>query len=161
MEFERYLCREACEICKKPVYADEGYHSVSLNHSSCLSGARKEFEEASKKMAEILGEFGIKPKRKRAREGTGKIAQKCLKMATEAFEREAGVKVTHARIWNQQGGHRGPHWDLAAWGVNFDFLTESGNTARGSISSWSKMTAVSKMKILELSATDIPYMYEN
>lgn len=163
MEAERYLCKEKCDHCGKPVYADEGYHGVSQNHYDCHDDQIRKLDEDIVKLDGMFEDFGFKPKRKKVREGEGKIAQKCLKLATEAFERETGGTVTAANIWNQQGQYRGPRWDLAAWGVYFDFtLPERENIIKGSIASWSTMTAVSKLKVMEIS-TDrgSSYQYEH
>jgi hypothetical protein len=161
MPAERYLCKEKCDHCGKPVYADEGYHGISQNHYSCHDDQIRKLDECIAKLDGVLTDFGVKRKRKKVREGEGKIAQKCIKLATEAFERETGVKVTSALIWNQQGQYRGPHWDLAAWGIDFDFTLEgSDNILHGSIASWSTMTAVSKLKVMELSPSNMPYTYE-
>jgi hypothetical protein len=162
MPAERYLCKEACSNCGKPVYADEGYHGVSKDHYSCHADNLKKLDDLIAKLDGNLSDFGVKRKRKKkVREGEGKIAQKCLKMLTEAFERETEGKVVSANIWNQQGQYRGPRWDLAAFGVDFEFTLEgSDRTFTGSIASWLKMTAVSKLSEITLSASDIPYTYE-
>lgn len=162
MSAERYLCKEACSKCGKPVYADEGYHGISKDHYSCHADQLKKIDEAMSSIDSILADLGVKKKRKRVREGEGKIAKKCVKLATEAFERETGGKVVSTLVWNQQGSYRGPRWDLAAWGVDFEFVLEgSDKVLRGSIASWSKMTAASKFDVLDLSPSTVPYTYEN
>jgi hypothetical protein len=158
---ERYLCKDACEYCGKPVYADEGYHGVSLNHYNCQGNSLERFEEACKKLDELVEDFGIKPKRKKVREGEGRIAQKCIKLATEAFERETGGTVTRALIWNQQGRYRGPKWDLAAWGVDFHFISKEGHQMTGNVVSWSTMTQVSKLDKMDIVPSGTIYAYEH
>jgi hypothetical protein len=162
MPAERYLCKEACSNCGKPVYADEGYHGISKDHYSCHSDNLKKLDDFIEKMDGKLSDFGVKRKRKKkVREGEGKIAQKCIKLATEAFERETGGKVVSALIWNQQGQYRGPQWDLAAFGVDFEFTLEGHDRPfSGSIASWSTMTAFSKLKEIKLSASGVSFEYE-
>lgn len=159
---ERHLVKESCDFCQKHVYADEGYHGLSKNHYSCHNGLLERFEESSKKLDALMEDLCGKPKRKKpVREGEGRVAKKCIKLATEAFERETGGKVTNALIWNQKGIYRGQRWDLAAWGVDFDFTLEGHeNTFKGSIASWATMTAVSKLKEMKISPSNISYMYE-
>jgi hypothetical protein len=162
MATERYLIKDVCEYCKNPVYADEGYHGISQNHYSCQDEQTVLLDKAIAKIDELADSLGIKRKRKKVREGEGKVAQKCIKLATEAFERETGGTVTNALIWNQQGQYRGPQWDLACFGVDFEFTLEgSDHIFRGSIASWSTMTAVSKLKEMQISPSNISYMYEH
>jgi hypothetical protein len=171
MPAERYLCKEACSNCGKPVYADEGYHGISKDHYSCHKDQLVKLDECIAKLEGVdsmLSDLGItdesapkKRRKKKVREGEGRIAQKCLKMLTEAFERETEGKVVSANIWNQQGQYRGPHWDLAAFGVDFEFTLEgSDRNFTGSIASWLTMTAVSKLSEITLSASDMSYTYE-
>lgn len=162
MSAERYMVKDEYAHCKKPVYADEGYHGISKDHYSCQSSIFERFEESTKNLNALLDDFGVKRKRKNASEGEGKAAQKCIKLATEAFERETGGKVTSALIWNQKGVYRGPKWDLARWGVDFDFTLEgSEHIFHGSIASWSTMTAVSKLKVMTISPGSMAYTYED
>lgn len=156
---KRDLVNEACPHCGKPVYADQGYHSVARSHYDCENKQAEKLEEAKKRLDGLFAEWGLKPKRHKKREGEGAIAQKLIKLATEAFERETGVTVVSARIWNQQGQYRGKHWDLARWGVDFTFHTKHGTTARGSIHSWSTMTQCAKQKTLALHQEDMPYTF--
>jgi hypothetical protein len=158
---ERYLCKAKCAICHKPVYADQGYYSVSMDHYDCVLGERKQLKDAIKKVDKALDDLGIKPKRTRVRDGKGRIAQKVIKLATEAFERETGCTVTNTLIWNQPICYRGPKYDLAAWGIDFEFVLKSGLKGRGSISSWCTMTQAAKSDVMELSPTNIPYQFEN
>lgn len=149
MSSERHLCKEACEHCGKPVYADEGYHGVSMDHYSCHKGVIAKFEESAKKLDGIFEDLGVKPKR--ARDGTGKVAQKALKRAVEAIERATEGKVVKTLVWNQQGRYRGPKWDLAAWGVDFELQFEGDEkTYGGSLACWATMTAVSKLETLTI-----------
>jgi hypothetical protein len=162
MAVERHLVKEVCEFCKKPVYADEGYHGISQNHYRCQDEQTILLDKAIAKLDELSDSIGIKRKRKKVREGEGKIAQKCIRLATAAFEEATGGKVVKTLIWNQQGQYRGPRWDLAAWGVDFDFtLPDSENIFKGSVASWSTMTAVSKLKVMDIAPSNISFMYEH
>ncbi len=117
----------------------------------------------------MLSDLGItddsvpkKRRKKKVREGEGRIAQKCIRLATAAFEEATGGKVVNSLIWNQQGQYRGPQWDLAAWGVDFDFtLPDSENIFKGSVASWSTMTAVSKLKVMDIAPSNVSFMYEH
>lgn len=165
---ERYLCKDACDRCGNPVYADEGYHGITQNHYHCEDREREKFEEIVRRIDGIVentdGETVTvvkKRRKKKVREGEGRIALKCIKLATEAFERETGGKVVKHLIWNQQGQYRGPRWDLAAWGINFKFTLEGSETIwTGNIASWATMTAVSKLTEMKISQTDMAYSYE-
>jgi hypothetical protein len=154
---KRDLINEACPHCGKPVYADEGYHTVALSHYKCEDAREERLKEAIKKMDSVFSDFGIKKKRKR--EGDGQIAQKVLKMATEAFEREAKVRVVRSTLWNQKGGYRGKYWDLARWGINFEFVTEDGLLLHGSVHSWATMTQCAKADKMKLHKEDSPFEY--
>jgi hypothetical protein len=172
MVAERYQVNASCSVCGKVVYADQGYHGLSKDHYDCTSrafdNAVEKYEEANRKLNKMFSDLDItddsvpKPRRKkRVREGEGKIAQKCIRLATVAFEEATGGKVVSTLIWNQKGQYRGPRWDLAAWGVDFDFtLPGSENIFKGSIASWGTMTAVSKLKEMKISPSNISYMYE-
>lgn len=155
----RDLAKESCDYCKQPVYCDEGIHGISHNHYRCEAGVKEKFEEDSKKIDAIFAELGIKPKRKR--EGTGKTAQKALKVAIDAIEAMSGGKVLNPLVWNQRGAYRGQRWDLAAWGVDFDLQFKEGEEiCKGSFACWASMTAVSKMEKLAIVEEGIPYTYE-
>jgi hypothetical protein len=162
MAFDRYLVNESCKYCKKAVYADEGYHGISHNHYSCHADQVRLLDEAIEKLEGLADSLGAKQKRKHVPEGQGKTAQKCIKLATEAFERETGGKVVNALIWNQKGQYRGPRWDLARWGVDFEFVLDGREKPfNGSVVSWSTMTAVAKLKTLDISPSNITYAYEH
>lgn len=154
---KRHLINEACPHCGKPVYADEGYHTVALSHSRCEDQTVEKYRDAVNRMDSIFSDFGIKKKRKR--EGEGVTAQKVLKLATEAFEREANVKIVRANMWNQKGVYRGPRWDLARWGIDFEFINKDGLRLSGSIHSWATMTQCAKQKTLKLHREDGSFTY--
>ena len=159
MSVERHLCKEACSFCHQPVYADEGYYGITKDHYACVQADRQEFEKAAKKIDGFFEEVGVKPKTKRAKMGHGKVAQKALKRAVEAFEEASGGKVTKSTIWCQQGSYRGTKWDLAAWGVEFEFELD-GKILAGALACWATMTAVSKMEKLTIWEEGLPYTYE-
>ena len=82
-DMERYLVSEKCPHCGKPVYADEGYHSVSGAHYKCDA----EDKQISIKAFTLLDEiFGIKPKKERTKRGEGKSVQKLKVLIEEALK---------------------------------------------------------------------------
>lgn len=47
----RVLITAACKHCGKPVFADQGYHSVTERHWDCEKALSTEFEKASARVA--------------------------------------------------------------------------------------------------------------
>jgi hypothetical protein len=107
---ERSLISESCPYCKKPVYADEGYHSVALAHYTCV-------ERADTSLKRLTS--AVSPKQRRRRTGEGELSTKMKAVVTEFLKKEfPDREVTNILVWAQEGGYRGYKWDLAKWGMN-------------------------------------------
>jgi hypothetical protein len=83
---ERELVTENCRTCKKPVYADEGYYSVTGEHYDCHKRGLGEFE---KSVARIDLLFGTK--RQTARRGEGASVAKLKVMIVAALSTKFGT----------------------------------------------------------------------
>lgn len=81
MTRERYLVSESCKTCKKPVYADEGYHSVSGEHYDCHQRDRDEFTKVADRLDQILGS-----KRQVSRRGDGASVARLKQMIEAALK---------------------------------------------------------------------------
>lgn len=127
----RDLITPTCPICADPVYADQGFYSITKAHWTC--------HEASTLSDRELNEITLGGRRRRP-EGEGATAQRAKKLAVAALEAAVGAPLEEVTLWNQQGAYRGPKWDLDAWGLDFTFLRDR-DTIRGSASSLATMTA--------------------
>lgn len=75
---ERYLVSEACKTCKQPVYADQGYYSVTGEHYDCHQRGCDELTAATARLEQLVGS---KPQGTRRGEGAS-VAK--LKLMIEA-----------------------------------------------------------------------------
>lgn len=107
------LIKKSCAYCKKPVYAAEGYHTITLDHFDC----HKQESDFLNKYIENI-ETIKKPHRPRVKAGQGKLAQHVKRLVVVGVEQLTGESVREASLWLQQGVYRGPHWDLDSWGVD-------------------------------------------
>ncbi|MDA8151511.1 MAG: hypothetical protein M0003_02150 [Acidithiobacillus sp.] len=135
---DRHIIKSRCSICHGIVYADQGYHGISEDHYDCHTGGKHDVDvkesvqnaiaKGDKAMSALLGEVGLspqKPKKPRARAGTGALAQHVKQLVINAVEAKSGQRVARASLWLQDGDYRGPKWDLDSWGV--DAVIGTGN----------------------------------
>lgn len=150
--------REAgtCHICGQPVENGQAIHGVTGAHWDCNEREDREAQEVFERVDEKLG--GVKPVRKRCREGEGKTAQRAKALAVSAIEIELGALIYDVKLWNQQGIYRGPRWDLDVWGLSFKFRRD-GYECLGSASSLATMTESAKAKKLRAVPDDVPLTY--
>lgn len=102
---ERSLIAEACPVCSKPVYADEGYYSIDGSHWDCHTKGRAQLDAAIKKGDAALARLGFKSRKKR---GEGE-ATLCVKgMIVQALRDFFGsddefdvVLYLNPLVWNQ------------------------------------------------------------
>jgi hypothetical protein len=125
----RPLISAACPTCGEPVFADQGYYSITGEHWACHA----------KQVATVAELTKDRVRRRRRPDGEGKLAVRVRTLAVAALEQAIGVPLSDVTMWNQQGGYRGHHWDLDAWGLDFKF-TLDGHQCAGSASSLSTMT---------------------
>lgn len=151
---------DTCSICQQGIVEGQAYHSFKQAHWDCaypngkqptktLREIIEEGDRAIEKLnaltVEVTGIAPRKPRKKRVREGEGPTALKVKKLASEAVARALGVEsVFDVTMWNQQGAHRGPHWDLDTWGIHFSFVHD-GHVFKGQGSSLSTMTECAKI----------------
>lgn len=165
-QIERYLVTDKCSICQQPVYADQGYHTVALVHSACLPTQSPTLLSPKEVIAQgdaaINGMFAavrMKPKRRRAKAGTGKLALRVQQMVIDALQERTGQPVHSANLWLQEGAYRGIRWDLDSWGV--DAKMGEGDTTLYCCSSLAPMSEYrSCKKVLLSSLEDEAYRYD-
>lgn len=106
------VVKNRCALCGKPVYSEQGYHTITQNHFDCEKKLDEQVETFSKELDAY--------KKPRARSGTGALAQKVKSMVISALERETGetIVLSTVNLWLQNGAYRGQHWDLDSWGVD-------------------------------------------
>lgn len=84
----RFLITESCPHCGKSVYADEGYYSTTGAHWDCHSKSLSELDAAiTKAKSAVTALTGKRPKRIRAKRGTGGPTKKVAAMIQVAIER--------------------------------------------------------------------------
>lgn len=137
-EAVRHLVSKNCKKCGEPVYADQGYYSVTGEHWGCHESTNtieKRGESRAAKVRDLSSIF----LRRRCPEGQGKVARRVKSLAVEAIEKASGGQVHTVTMWNQQGAYRGMKWDLDAWGINFRIILD-GHDFGGCASSLATMT---------------------
>ena len=160
---KRHIVKARCSACHDIVYADQGYHSVSMDHYDCHTGGKRGFDDhmapakaameaGDRAMGVLMGEVGLKPRKPRARAGEGALAQHVRQLVINALEAELGECVTRADLWLQEGDYRGPKWDLDSWGVHA--VVGTGNRMV-SCSSLAPMRDYRRCKTVRLGHTDI------
>lgn len=125
---QRSFIKQECSVCLLPVYADQGYHTCSLDHYDCHRAANPPLPSLQEIQAQgaqgdaaidsMFAAIGAKPKRRRAKAGTGKLSAKVQQLVLHALEEKTGLPVYSANLWLQEGAYRGPRWDLDSWGVD-------------------------------------------
>lgn len=153
-----------CTICTKPVLAGQARYTITNNHYDCeFPGGRQAADESfalvSKQMDGALAAFGIKPKRTKAREGTGKTATKAQALAVAAIEKAVGETLFDVTLWNQQGAYRGKHWDLDRWGLFFSFKRD-GHVFKGQSSTLATMTQCARSTTLVAKPGGMAFSFE-
>lgn len=137
---------QVCSICGKVVEDFTPIYSITGNHYDCqFHGGRKTDKEL---IAELDQKLGCLVKKKRAAEGTGRTARIAQSRAVSAIEKVLGFELYDISIWNQQGAYRGPHWDLASWGLLFSFKDDSDHEFKGDASSVATMGYIVKAKFV-------------
>lgn len=137
-----------CHLCEKPVVDGEAHHGATGAHWDCHSKQESDAVKADARLAQLAHSIPGKPRAPRKREGEGKTALKAKALAVSALEAYLDAKLHSVSIWNQQGVHRGPRWDLDAWGLYFKFERD-GHTFGGSASSLATMTQCVKWQKLD------------
>lgn len=131
-----------CYLCEKPVVAGEAHHGATGAHWDCSQKLEDDVKKADANLR-MLKHSRRAPRAPRKREGEGTMALKVKALAIAALESALGATITETTMWNQQGAHRGPRWDLDSWGLYFKFQ-QDGREMGGSASSLSTMTQCSK-----------------
>ena len=154
----QHLVKAHCSFCRKPVYADEGYHGATLDHYDCHTAGkpvvdhRAEMQAAmdagDRAMGSLLDGLQLKPRKPRARAGEGALAQHVKKLVIEAIQEKFGCGVRSAHLWLQEGDYRGPKWDLDSWGVNA--VLDNGHNMMVSCSSLATMGEYRRCKQVKL-----------
>src|SRR5450830_878629 len=88
---DRELVTESCKTCKKPVYADEGYYSVTGEHYDCHQRGQKEFKRAADRLDQLLDrklQTARKPQTVRRERGEGESVAKLKVMIVEALRKK-------------------------------------------------------------------------
>ncbi len=121
----RHIVKARCSVCHEIVYADQGYHGISMDHYDChkaheapLPSVDEIISKGDAAMEGMFAAFGKKPKKPRIRSGEGKLAQHVRQLVINALEEKFGVPVKSAEIWLQEGAYRGQKWDLDSWGID-------------------------------------------
>lgn len=101
----RALVTEACPLCGKPVYADEGYYSIDGSHWECHSKTIAEFNVDVEIIHKSSASKVIKQRRKRG-EGAAAICVKhmIIQAIKDYYELEEVDSVTlylNPPVWNQ------------------------------------------------------------
>lgn len=104
---ERHLVKAVCEVCGRPVFADEGYHTLSLDHYACETAEKRAFEQTRERIDGLMTDLTGRSK-PRVRVGEGKPTAKLVALI-EASAREqfgegaiADVKVfLPPPVWRQ------------------------------------------------------------
>lgn len=138
-----------CSICKRPVVDGQAYYSITGNHYDCeFPRGRQTADQLIAELDEKLAASGIKPKRRKAQEGTGATATRAKTLAIAAIEAALGESLFDVTLWNQQGAYRGARWDLDRWGLCFSFRRD-GHTFKGQASSLATMTDCVKAGVMK------------
>lgn len=144
-----------CYLCTKPVQAGEARHGTTGAHWDCS----KKLANTAKADDAMLQQLLPARQTPRKREGAGAVALRAKALAIAALEELLGGPVTEVSLWNQQGAHRGPRWDLDAWGVHFTYDLD-GHAFQGTASSLATMTQCVKWRKLGASAAGNTFTFD-
>lgn len=123
-----------------------------------MDGMASKLDEALRALASQQ-RAPLKPRKRRAPEGTGPTALKAQALAVLAIEAHVGAVLTDVSMWNQQGAYRGDRWQLDRWGIAFSFLRD-GRLCKGGASSLSRMTDCVKAKAIVATPGDLAFSFQ-
>jgi hypothetical protein len=155
---DRCIDEGKCYVCGKPVVPNvDAMYSITGAHYDCEKGTERSYREA---VAKLEAPRGTVTRKRRAREGQGPAARAAIAKAVAAIEAQTGAILSDVIFWNQKGAYRGPHWDLARWGLGFTLTFSADFVVRGSCHSWSPVTLCSKKSVvLGVYAEDMSFTY--
>lgn len=140
----RSLVTDRCKICGKPVYADEGYNTVSQNHYDCERRERQAFEQSVRRIDGLMAELTGRS-RPRVHVGDGKPTAKLVALIEESAREQFGEdSISDVKVYLPP-----PVWRQ----YRFDVMRVEGSMKIDGIStgfgSWVTVTELNKYRRLQ------------